>query len=98
MSDVTYDAKFLLNAYTNVVFARTFSKLYGLAGVRIGYGLCTPMAKQVFKLDLNPFRVSNLGRKAAIAALKDKPYYAKLSKTISSVRQNFIFLLPSPEY
>lgn len=90
MSDVTYDAKFLLNAYTNVVFARTFSKLYGLAGVRIGYGLCTPMAKQVFKLDLNPFRVSNLGRKAAIAALKDKPYYAKLSKTISSVRQNFI--------
>ncbi len=48
------------------------------------------MAKQVFKLDLNPFRVSNLGRKAAIAALKDKPYYAKLSKTISTVRKDFI--------
>lgn len=90
MSDVTYDEKFLLNAYTNVVFARTFSKLYGLAGVRIGYGLCTPMAKQVFKLDLNPFRVSNLGRKAAIAALADKAYYSQLARTISGIRRNFI--------
>lgn len=90
MSGFTYDAKFLLNAYNNVVFARTFSKLYALAGVRIGYGLCTPMAKQVFKLDLNPFRVSNLGRKAAIAALKDRKYYSALTKTISETRAAFI--------
>lgn len=89
-SDFSYDAKFLLNLYNNVVFARTFSKLYGLAGVRIGYGLCTPMAKQVFKLDLNPFRVSNLGRKAAIQALRDKNYYTNLTKTVSKVRSNFI--------
>ncbi len=90
MSDFTYDIKYLLNTYNNVVFARTFSKFYGLAGVRIGYGLCTPMAKQVFKLDLNPFRVSNIGRKAAIAALKDKSYYRNLTKTVSKVRQDFI--------
>ena len=90
LSDVKYDAKYLLNTYNNVVFCRTFSKLYGLAGVRIGYGLCTPMAKQVFKLDLNPFRVSNIGRKVCIAALQDKKYYSNLTKTIIQVKKNFI--------
>lgn len=89
-STVKYDAKYFLNTYNNVVFARTFSKLYGLAGIRIGYGLCTPMAKQVFKLDLNPFRVSNIGRKVAIAALKDRKYYNDLTKSIITLKNDFI--------
>ena len=89
-SNIKNDVKYLLNSYNNIVFCRTFSKLYGLAGVRIGYGLCAPMAKQVFKLDLNPFRVSNLGRKAAVAALQDKAYYQELTKNLSAVRDNFI--------
>ena len=90
LSEVKYDAKYLLNTYNNVVFCRTFSKLYGLAGIRMGYGLCTPMAKQVFKLDLNPFRVSNIGRKVCIAALQDKKYYDNLTKTIIQVKKDFI--------
>lgn len=89
-SNITYDAKYFLNAYNNVVFCRTFSKLYGLAGVRLGYGLCTPMAKQVFKLDLNPFRTSNIGRKICIAALQDKKYYSDLTKTIIDIKDSFI--------
>ena len=56
----------------------------------MGYGLCTPMAKQVFKLDLNPFRVSNIGRKVCIAALQDKKYYDNLTKTIIQVKKDFI--------
>ena len=90
LSTVTYDAKYLLSSYNNVVFCRTFSKLYGLAGIRMGYGLCTPMAKQVFKLDLNPFRVSNIGRKVCIAALRDTEYYSKLTKTIIKLKDDFI--------
>ena len=90
LSTVTYDTKYLLNSYNNVVFCRTFSKLYGLAGIRMGYGLCTPMAKQVFKLDLNPFRVSNIGRKVCIAALNDKAYYSNLTKTIIKIKDDFI--------
>lgn len=90
LSDFTYNVKYLLNSYNNVVFARTFSKLYGIAGLRIGYGLCTPIAKQVFRLDLNPFRVNNIGRKAAIAALKDDDYYENLAKEISTIRKDFI--------
>ncbi|MBQ0051345.1 MAG: aminotransferase class I/II-fold pyridoxal phosphate-dependent enzyme, partial [Treponema sp.] len=90
LSKTTYDVKYLLSAYNNVVFCRTFSKLYGLAGLRMGYGLCTPMAKQVFKLDLNPFRVSNIGRKVCVAALRDKKYYADLTKRIIKIKDDFI--------
>ena len=56
----------------------------------MGYGLCTPMAKQVFKLDLNPFRVSNIGRKVCIAALNDTDYYSNLTKTIIKIKDDFI--------
>ena len=85
-----YDVVHLLHSYSNVVFSRTFSKLYGLAGVRVGYGICNPMAKQVFRLDLNPFRVNNISRKMAIAALKDKEYYDGLLKDITASRNYFI--------
>ncbi|MBQ2207092.1 MAG: histidinol-phosphate aminotransferase, partial [Treponema sp.] len=37
-----------------------------------------------------PFRVSNLGRKAAVAALQDKAYYDNLTKTTAQIRDNFI--------
>ena len=48
------------------------------------------MAKQVFRLDLNPFRVNNISRKMAIAALKDKEYYDGLLKDITASRNYFI--------
>lgn len=89
-SDVTYDVKYLLNNYSNVVFCRTFSKLYGLASMRIGYGLCTPMAKQVFRLDLNPFRTNLISRKMAVVALEDTDYYDEMKREIVEVRRNFI--------
>ena len=89
-SDVTYDVKYLLNNYSNVVFCRTFSKLYGLASMRIGYGLCTPMAKQVFRLDLNPFRTNLISRKMAVVALEDTDYYDEVKREIVEVRRNFI--------
>ena len=90
LSNIKYDVNHFLNLYSNVVFSRTFSKLYGLAGIRVGYGLCAPMAKQVFKLDVNPFRVNNLSRKMAIVALKDDEYYNNLLKEITETRNYFI--------
>ncbi len=89
-SSIKFDVTSLLNSYSNVVFCRTFSKLYGLAGLRVGYGLCAPMARQVFRLDVNPFRVSNIGRKAAIAALNDEKYYANLLNKITESRDFFV--------
>ena len=89
-SEQKFDVRHLLAAYSNVVFSRTFSKLYGLAGIRVGYGLCAPMAKQVFRLDVNPFRVNNISRKMAIAALRDDKYYKRLLKDITESRNFFI--------
>lgn len=89
-SEQKFDVRHLLAAYSNVVFSRTFSKLYGLAGIRVGYGLCAPMAKQVFRLDVNPFRVNNISRKMAVAALRDEKYYKGLLKNITESRNFFI--------
>lgn len=89
-SEQKFDVRHLLAAYSNVVFSRTFSKLYGLAGIRVGYGLCAPMAKQVFRLDVNSFRVNNISRKMAVAALRDEKYYKGLLKDITESRNFFI--------
>ena len=89
-SEQKFDVRHLLAAYSNVVFSRTFSKLYGLAGIRVGYGLCAPMAKQVFRLDVNPFRVNNISRKMAVTALRDEKYYKGLLKDITESRNFFI--------
>ena len=89
-SEQKFDVRHLLAAYSNVVFSRTFSKLYGLAGIRVGYGLCAPMAKQVFRLDVNPFRVNNISRKMAVAALRDEKYYKGLLKDITESRNFFV--------
>lgn len=89
-SEQKFDVRHLLAAYSNVVFSRTFSKLYGLAGIRVGYGLCAPMAKQVFRLDVNPFRVNNISRKMAVETLRDEKYYKGLLKDITESRNFFI--------
>ena len=66
----TSSAMDLFAAYPNVVVARTFSKAYGLAGLRIGYGVAHPnVAEAMMKLSL-PFAVTDLAQKAALASLE----------------------------
>lgn len=48
------------------------------------------MAKQFFRLDVNPFRVNNISRKMAVAALRDEKYYKGLLKDITESRNFFI--------
>jgi histidinol-phosphate aminotransferase len=66
----------LLAKYPNLVILRTFSKIYGLAALRVGYGIA---GKQVIA-DLNhvrePFNVNTLGQTAARAALQDQEFVA----------------------
>jgi histidinol-phosphate aminotransferase len=55
--------------YPNVVVVRTFSKAYGLAGLRVGYGLApAALAEQIRKVSL-PFGVTDLAQSAALASL-----------------------------
>ncbi|GAB6094508.1 histidinol-phosphate transaminase [Desulfatiferula olefinivorans] len=57
-----------------VVVLRTFSKAYGLAGIRVGYGIMAPAVAQVLNRVRMPFNVNSLGQVAALAALDDEAY------------------------
>jgi histidinol-phosphate aminotransferase len=70
-----------------VITLRTFSKIYGLAGLRLGYAVA---AKEIIA-DINrvcePFNVNHLAQKAALAALKDEAYLQKSRQMIAEGRE-----------
>lgn len=82
--------KNIITQYSNVVITRTFSKFYGLANVRIGYGLCSYPLRRTIGLDLPLFRASGISRKIAIEAIKDTEYYDKMRAETKLVRDWFI--------
>ena len=61
----------LVDALDNVVMTRTFSKIYGLAGLRIGWGYGSDHIVDALNRIRPPFNVSSLGSAAGIAALED---------------------------
>jgi histidinol-phosphate aminotransferase len=61
----------------NLFLIRSFSKIYGLAGVRIGYGVGAPELVNLMYRVRPPFDVSVLAQIAALAALEDKEFYAR---------------------
>jgi histidinol-phosphate aminotransferase len=65
------DAVAWVGRYPNLVVARTFSKCYGLAGLRVGYGVCHPQVADLLNRVRPPFNVNSLGLAAAAAALDD---------------------------
>lgn len=58
----------------NVAVLRTFSKIYGLAGLRIGYCLTTPEITDYLNRVRPPFNVNSLAQRAALAALEDEDH------------------------
>ncbi len=61
----------------NAIVLRTFSKIYGLAGLRIGYGISTPEIIDLLNRVRPPFNANSLAQKAALAALGDDEHVAK---------------------
>ena len=66
-----------LKKYPNVIITRTFSKAYGLAGLRVGYALSQPGVADLLNRVRHPFNVNSLGLVAAQAALEDQAYIDK---------------------
>ncbi len=58
----------------NVIMTRTFSKAYGLAGIRIGWGYCPKEIADVLNRVRAPFNVNVAAQKAAVAALADQGF------------------------
>lgn len=64
----------LLEQYPNLLLARTFSKIYGLAALRVGYGVGHASLIAEIEPVRQPFNVSRIGQAAAAAALDDQAF------------------------
>jgi histidinol-phosphate aminotransferase len=73
--------------HDNVVVLRTFSKIYGLCGLRTGFGLCAPEVKQAVDKVRQPFNVNLLGQVAATEALKHQDRVAARREENARLRQ-----------
>lgn len=71
----------LLDDFDNVVIVRTFSKAYGLAGLRIGYALSSVAVADIVNRVRQPFNVSRIGLAAAAAAITDQSFIEKVRAT-----------------
>ena len=66
-----------LGARKNLILMRTFSKIYGLAGLRIGYGIAAPELISALEKIRQPFNANLLAQTAALAALDDEEHVRK---------------------
>lgn len=73
----------------NVIVTRSFSKSYGLAGLRIGYGVSRPEIVRHMEAVREPFNVNSVAQIAALAALKDKKYLSKVKRMTGRGRRLF---------
>ena len=73
----------------NLIVLRTFSKLYGLAGLRVGYGVTTEELAGYLDRVRQPFNVNTLAQTAAIAALEDKAF---VKRTLANNREGLDYL------
>ena len=67
----TSPASSLVNRAENVVMLRTFSKIYALAGLRLGWAYCPPAIADVLNRIRGPFNVSAPAQAAGLAAVED---------------------------
>ena len=62
----------------NIIIIRTFSKIAGIAGVRVGYGIAKLELIGYLRRVVNPFTTNRLAQVAALASLEDKEHYAEV--------------------
>jgi len=66
-----------LRRHPNLIITRTFSKAYGLAGLRVGYALAHPSVADIMNRLRQPFNVNSIALAAATAALDDMEFVAR---------------------
>ncbi len=75
----------------NIITLRTFSKIYGLAALRIGYGIaCTKLTEYMNRVRL-PFNVNSLAQAAALAALTDTQHIES-SRELVSIGRKYLYM------
>ncbi|MGZ3805562.1 MAG: histidinol-phosphate transaminase, partial [Pseudobdellovibrionaceae bacterium] len=71
-----------MRKYSNVIALRTFSKIYGLAGLRLGAMVAPSEVIEIFNRVRKPFNVNDLAQVAAIAALQDSEFIAASQQVV----------------
>ena len=75
-----------LKDFPNVMITRTFSKAYGLAGLRVGYSVSSPAIASALNKVREPFNVNLLAQEAAVAALDDAAHLKRSVRTVNEGR------------
>lgn len=86
-----------LSKYNNLVILRTFSKVYGLAGLRIGYGMSDRLVISTLNKVRLPFNVNSIAQKAAVIALENELYVSEIRDRIEKEKNNFYNVLMKNE-
>jgi len=87
-ADLRADTVKWLRRHPNLIVTRTFSKAYGLAGLRVGYALSHPSVADLMNRVRQPFNVSSIALAAAAAALDDMEFVARsYAENLQGLRQ-----------
>ena len=81
----------LFREYNNILTLHTFSKVYGLAGLRIGYGIGHPTLVAEMNKLRTPFNVTSIGQAAALAALDD-PEHVQRSAEMNRTERKRLYI------
>jgi len=73
-AECRYDSVSWLREFPNLIISRTFSKAYGLAGLRVGYAFAHAQVADMINRVRQPFNVNSVAQAAAVAALQDKEF------------------------
>ena len=92
-----------VKTFTNLVICRTFSKIYGLAGLRVGYGVASVEVADLMNRVRQPFNVNNLALAGAVAALDDDAFLnasyalnrAGMAQIVAALEQFGLEYIPS---
>jgi len=78
-----------LAKYHNVIVLRTFSKIYGLAGLRVGYAIAHETVAEKLNIVRGPFNTGSLSQRAALAAISDTQFVTKMRTLNDEVKNEF---------
>lgn len=79
-ADRRYDSIAWARRYPNLIVSRTFSKAFGLAGLRVGFAIAQPELTDLLNRLRQPFNVNTIAQAAAIAALSDAAFLEKTAE------------------
>lgn len=84
LDSITYTKSF-----SNLILLRTFSKAYGLAGLRIGYGIANPELIHSLNVVRGPFNTTSVAQRAATIALQDQAFISETTTKNLKVKESF---------